>query len=317
METVAAEATPSPVGGFWRRLAAFLIDSVTLGLVGMIAGFAMFDILAQLGPYGRVLGFAVALLYFGVLNSRIGGGQTLGKRALSIRAVTLDGQLMSLPRSLLRYSVLGIPFFLNNAPLPLDVVMSPWSYVISLIVFGGMLSILYLLVFNRATRRSLHDFAAGSWVVRTAAPASPAQVPRLWRGHVIAVALLMVTALSLPLLAQRLTQLPLFADLLPAFEAINAEPGVKYATLNAGFSSGSGGEHTYVAAMLQLDNPRVEDKPFAKRIASKILQAGPGFAKRDVVAVTLTYGYDLGISKGWHSYAFQFAPDELVSAKTP
>ncbi|GAB3347318.1 RDD family protein [Lysobacter tyrosinilyticus] len=105
METVVAEAAPSPVSGFWRRLAAFAIDSVVLGVFGMIAGFAMFDTLAQLGPYGRLLGFAVALLYFGVLNSRIGGGQTLGKRALSIRAVTLDGQLMSVPRSLLRYGV--------------------------------------------------------------------------------------------------------------------------------------------------------------------------------------------------------------------
>lgn len=317
METAIAEAAPSPVSGFWRRLAAFVIDGLALGVLGMIAGFMMFDTLAQLGPYGRALGFAVALLYFGVLNSWIGGGQTLGKRALSIRAVTLDGQLMSLPRSLLRYSVLGIPFFLNNAPLPLDVVMSPWGYALSLIVFGGMLSILYLLVFNRTTRRSLHDFAVGSWVVRTAAPASPAHVPRLWRGHVIAVTLLMAIALSLPLLTQRLTQLPVFAELLPALEAINAEPGVKYATLNAGSSFGNSGDHTYVAATLQLDHPRVEDKSFAKRIASKILQTAPGFAKRDVIAVTLRYGYDLGIATGWRSYAFQFAPGELVSAKAP
>ncbi|GAB3347315.1 hypothetical protein [Lysobacter tyrosinilyticus] len=195
--------------------------------------------------------------------------------------------------------------------------MSPLGYVISLVVFGGMLSILYLLVFNRTTRRSLHDFAAGSWVVRVAAPASTGHVPRLWRGHVIAVALLLVMALSLPLLTQSLTRLPVFEEIFPALEAINAEPGVKYATVNAGFSSGSGGELTYVAAILQLDNPRVEDKPFAKGIASKMLQAAPGFAKRDVVAVTLTYGYDLGIATGWRSYAFRFKPDELGPAKTP
>ncbi|MDL2425325.1 hypothetical protein M2C68_22520, partial [Pseudomonas sp. BAgro211] len=76
-----------------------------------------------------------------------------------------DGSLLSLPQSLLRYSVLGIPFFLNGAPFDETVLLSPMRYGLSLLIFGGMFSILYLYVFNRHGRRSLHDLAVGSSVV--------------------------------------------------------------------------------------------------------------------------------------------------------
>src|SRR5688572_4687565 len=105
-----------------------------------------------MGGYGRLLGFAVALAYFGVMNSRIGGGQTLGKRLLGVRVVAGDGRTLSLPRSFLRYCVLGIPFFLNGAPFSAQVLFSWWGYLLPIIVFGGMFSILYLYVFNRPTR---------------------------------------------------------------------------------------------------------------------------------------------------------------------
>jgi uncharacterized RDD family membrane protein YckC len=61
-----------------------------------------------MGAYARLIGFAIALAYFGICKSRIGGGQTLGKRWLDVRVVDAHDQLLSLPRSLLGYAVLGI-----------------------------------------------------------------------------------------------------------------------------------------------------------------------------------------------------------------
>lgn len=313
METVVDQPAALPVGGFWRRLGAFVIDCIVLGVVGAIAGAFLFDVLAQLGVYARAIGFAIAFAYFGLLNSRLGGGQTLGKRALSIRATTLDGQLLSVPRSLLRYSVLGIPFFLNNAPLPMDVLLSPWTYVVSLIVIGGMLSILYLLVFNRATRRSLHDYAAGSWVVKTdvAAPFTEA-VPPLWRVHAIVVGLLMLAAALAPLVAKRVSQqVPVFADLLPAVEALSHEDGVKFANLDVGFSTNGNERHTYAAATVQLAQPRIEDEELARRMAKTIVRIAPNLGHREIVAVTLRYGFDLGFASGWHQHQFRFSPEQL------
>src|SRR5690348_14117245 len=83
-ESRTAEQRP-PIAGFWRRLAAFVVDALILGVPAMLLGFAMFDWAASLGQAGRLIGFVVALLYFGLLNSRLGGGQTLGKRLLGIR----------------------------------------------------------------------------------------------------------------------------------------------------------------------------------------------------------------------------------------
>lgn len=73
-----------------------------LGIVGMLLSALLFDTFARMGVYARLIGFAIALAYFGVLNSRIGGGQTLGKRWLGIRVVDAQGQLLSPPRALLR-----------------------------------------------------------------------------------------------------------------------------------------------------------------------------------------------------------------------
>jgi uncharacterized RDD family membrane protein YckC len=319
VEAIVKQPAALPVSGFWRRVGAFAIDGLVLGVVGLIAGAFLFDTLAQLGVYARVIGFVVALAYFGLLNSRLGGGQTLGKRALSIRATTLDGQMLSVPRSLLRYSVLGIPWFLNNAPLPAAVLFSPWGYVVSLIIFGGLLSILYLVIFNRATRRSLHDYAAGSWVVRTDVVTPVAsQVPPLWRGHVVAVGVLMLAALVAPAFMERVAhRIPVFAEMMPALDALNREDGVKFADLNVGFSSNGDERHTFTAASLQLARPDIDDEAFAKRMATTIVRVAPTLGQREVVAVDLRYGYDLGFASGWRKHHFQFTPDQLKPEQKP
>jgi uncharacterized RDD family membrane protein YckC len=87
-------AAKAVISGFWRRLLAFIFDGVLLGLVGVILGLLLFDSLARLGGWGRLIGFCHALVYFGVLNSAIGGGQTIGKRIMKIQVVDRTGHPM-------------------------------------------------------------------------------------------------------------------------------------------------------------------------------------------------------------------------------
>ena len=105
--------------GFFQRLLALVIDGFLLGLFGQALGIVIPGLLSRAGAWGWTIGFTIVVSYFGVLNSRIGGGQSLGKRVAKIRVVGSDGNPISLGRSALRAFVLSAPFFLSDAPLDL------------------------------------------------------------------------------------------------------------------------------------------------------------------------------------------------------
>lgn len=61
----------NPIPGFWRRIFALFIDTLILGAVGFVLGLLFENILVQIGSFGRLIGFSIALLYFGIMNSVI------------------------------------------------------------------------------------------------------------------------------------------------------------------------------------------------------------------------------------------------------
>jgi uncharacterized RDD family membrane protein YckC len=71
-----------PRAGFWRRFAAALLDGILLGIVNFILE-------AALKGLGVALGLLVSLAYFTYFEGGL-TGQTLGKRALGIRVISLD-----------------------------------------------------------------------------------------------------------------------------------------------------------------------------------------------------------------------------------
>ena len=314
MDTLHTEGgSDRKIAGFWRRLGAFVIDLILLGIVGWILGAMLFDTFARMGAYAKLIGFVIALAYFGICNSRIGGGQTLGKRWLGVRVVDVHDQLLSLPRSMLRYVVLGIPFFANGLPLDPKLAMStPLGYLLALVVFGGMFAIIYLYLFNRRTRQSLHDLAVGSYVERFDRTAQPVPFPILWRGHIVVVALLAVIALSTPAIASRFAQTTTFAGILPLYQTLSSQPHVMTAQVVRGWSSINGGNATHsLQSLLRLDAPMTEDGDMARHIAQLMEKADPDIANEDVVVVTLVYGYDMGIASGWKKHGYSFKPGEL------
>jgi uncharacterized RDD family membrane protein YckC len=306
-----AELTTSPpAAGAWRRLGAFLIDVIALGLAGVSAGYLLFDVFVGLGSWGRLLGFVVALLYFGVLNSRAGNGQTLGKRLLRIKVVGRDGAFLPLPASALRFAVLGTPWFLNGAWFPPAVLSSGLVYLLSAAVFGLGLAILYLFLFNRPTRQSLHDLAVGSRVVASnavgATPADP-----LKRAHAITVSVIMVVAAMLPYFAMRLVSREPFTSLMQVYAAVSAEPGVVHAEVNKSWPSSSTGT-SYLAVTAFLSDSGINDSARASRLARLAIEADPSAMKMEVVQVTLVYGFDIGLASMRRSRAYGNAPASWV-----
>jgi uncharacterized RDD family membrane protein YckC len=293
----------------WRRLGAFAIDVLVIGLVGVIAGYFLYDQLVQLGGWGRVLGFALALAYFGFLNSSVGNGQTVGKRALGIKVVDANAATLSPGQSMLRFLPLGIPWILNNAPFPQDLLMSPMMYVLSVAIFGLGFGLVYLFFFNRPTRQSLDDLLVDSFVVR-AGTIGPVPASPLRRVHVIVVAVLFLVSSALPLFAKRLISQQPFAGLMDSIGAVNAESVVMHTMVSKGWSSSGGVKTTYLQVVANIRERRTEDQELAGRLATKVLAADPSARTLDVIQVVLVYGYDIGIASASRTSTHNFKPGE-------
>lgn len=304
------------IAGFWRRLLAFFLDGLALGLVGSSLGLFLFDVLAGIGGWGRVLGSAIALAYLGLMNSRICGGQTLGKRALGIEVVSSSGAPLSVAASFCRSGILCATFFTNGAPLPAEL-QHPWLLVaLGLLVFGVGLSIAYLFIFNRVTRQSLHDLAVGSYVVRTGAETLPVLTGAPWRGHYVVVVALMALTAAAPIIMGRLSKAAPFAPLLSLQRVLASEPGVRYVMVQAGtnsfFSGAQEGTRVTTGLSIQvvIDSKAIDQEALADRMARIALDRYADASGKDVINVKVSYGYDIGIASAWRSQAFTHSPAE-------
>lgn len=306
------------IANFWRRIGALFIDTLILGLVGFILGLALESTFVQLGGWGRFIGFVIALIYFGVMNSKLFEGQTIGKKLLTLRVVDSKNQTISLGRSALRYIILATPFSLNGARLSNEAMLSPLVYLLSLIVFGGLFSIFYLYIFNRVTRQSLHDLAVGSFVVN--ANSEKQEVGKVWKTHLIVVAVFFIAAAIVPAFTGKLAEIEPFKGMRTVQSALSNESGVMYATIGTGtstFSSANEGtkKTTYVSAQAFLSSNNVSDVDLARKLATIVVKNYPESKNKDALRITLTYGYDIGIWYQWVSHTHDFNPDEFASVE--
>ena len=304
--------------GFWRRIGALFIDTLVLGILGYVVGLFLEDAFVQLGGWGRLIGFAVSITYFGVMNSSLSNGQTIGKKILNIKVVDSTNSTISLPKSFLRYSFLAVPFSLNGAQITNEALLSYLMYPLSFIIFGGLLSISYLYIFNRVTRQSLHDLVIGTYVVN--AEVNSEELPSVWKPHLGVVAALFIAAALVPAFTSDLAKSEPFKGLLATQEAINNNELVKYAGVTEGsttFTSTDSGSNTttYVNTQAFLYKNNVDDSDTAKQLAQTIIKTYPESLNKNLIQVTLTYGYDIGIASKWNSYNHQFNPQELKGSE--
>jgi len=305
------EVSRNWIAGFWRRIAALVIDCLALGLIGFLLGLVFESVLVQLGGAGRLVGFAVGLGYFGVLNSRVGGGQTPGKRIMAIRVCDSSGNAISVGKSLVRYSVFAAPFLLNRAQLPHEVFDSFLIYPIALAIFGGIFSIIYLYVFNRLTRQSLHDLVVGSFVVTVDAPRE--QPGGIWKGHLFVVGIVVLALAGATVYLQNLADTAPFDTLRGAYVALNSHPDVSNAEISLSTThvrplKEEGRKVDFATIQAALVVNRIEDESLARELALIALDAYPDIRSRQSVRVSLVYGYDIGIWGRRYSHVYNFDP---------
>ena len=133
--------------GFWRRVAASLIDSVILGVVGAILGIVLGVAMVSGGTddtevvelSGYVVGIFLGWLYYALMESS-SKQATIGKMVMGIKVTDLEGNQISFARASGRH----------------------FGKIISSLI----LAIGYLMMLWTEKKQTLHDMMAGCLVVK-------------------------------------------------------------------------------------------------------------------------------------------------------
>jgi len=299
------------IAGFWRRLLAFVIDILVLKLVGICLGLFFSDYFIAIGPWGFTIGLCIALVYFTVMESSIGGGKSIGKTFLKLNVVSRNGEYLGLTKSLVRSSFFCIPYFWSAA----TGLHSFTGYPFLILTAIGTANV-YLYLFNRKTRQILPDLIVQSLVVK--APKNREAdflklspfTKRVWRGHyaiLVIVAIFSISGTSIILRKET------FSSMLSLAKALSKQPDVISVLTVTTESS---------ATMRDIDEKKLEEslsvtvwtnnKNFgpesANRLRETILSNYPGSSRLKIVNVEILYGYDIGIDKEWLRANFSFSP---------
>lgn len=300
-ETPTGLTAPRAICGFWRRIIALGIDQLLLVAFGHALGLFFFAPFSHLGAWGRLVGFTVGALYFGPLNSTFGGGKTIGKRLANIKVVGQDGMPISLSRSVLRYSLLFTPLFLNGIEIP---VTSRLTFVFFVtLLTGTSVATIYLYCCNRRTRQSLHDLVAGSYVVDDDSQGA-VPVSAIWRGHLILAAIssiVVAIAFTAPVFT-----IPTYAQALALNRALQQLENVQTATVRFGNDVGKD-----PAAKIIVVDVVLQERPenFDKIAAAIATTISKNYVDADSasVDVRLRYGYSIGFGNKWYGFRRQFS----------
>ncbi|MBP7416202.1 MAG: RDD family protein [Pyrinomonadaceae bacterium] len=293
----------APIAGFWRRFAAWIVDSILLGIAGQIIGWTFSSFWFEVGPYGRFVGLFFILFYFGLMNSWLGNGQTLGKRFLGVAVRDDENRPISIERSMIRTTILALPFILNGWALPIfqNVVL---MMLLSVIIFGLGGAIVYTMIFNRGARQGLHDLLCRTYVVYLGGDPLPAfpqsrKIHKTIAGVILAVSVVLMGIMGVA--STFVTSESSFAYLYKPYQTLLSDPRFFSASVfdNTFYSGQAKSTHTLRVNVWYKGVPNREE--FARIIndvANVVLKDLENIDDFDLIEISITSGYDLGIASG-------------------
>lgn len=307
------EQEPYMLGGFIRRSSAFAIDAALLSLFGLLLGKLFAAQFAKMGGAGVVVGLGISWLYFGLLNSRLNAGQTIGKRLLRLTVVGSDGRLISVGRSLARASVVSLLLSQCGNLTERCMVGNTAAIAVGGIVAGN----LFLLAFNRRSRQLVHDLLSQTHVYRTSslgqgrAPLTPA-ARALVCGAVVLIAIgggeLLGSSCN-----------PSLQPMLITINKLNALDGIYNAScmnLSARKSYGPGDGPKAGAALQTLQvsvcvkEPPVDSETLKTQIAKTVIDSYPALQSVQSIQIAVHYGYNIGIAGSYSGTATMDSPEK-------
>lgn len=295
--SVARDRVWPQMADFTQRLGAAAVDWLLMLAVGQLIALPFTAFWSQYGPYGRFVGLAVVLTYFGVMNSSIGKGQTVGKRLLKIAVRGRDNRPIGLGRSLPRILILATPLFLYGWELP-GLQAPEMSWLTGLLVFGLGAAIIYTVGLNVEARQGIHDMVCGTYVVDLASVPVD-EFARSERYHwMVSVAMVGLAAIA----CQMWNTLPPPTEVKSALQDIQAFKAALQG--DPRFFSAQVAATGQYASALEADvwsrEARTEEQQRQLRleIARLGMEDVPRIYQFDQFEINVRYAYDLGIAAG-------------------
>ena len=304
-----------PISGFWRRFFAWVIDVLILGVIGQIIGVVFSSFLFSIGPYGRPIGLLFTIPYFGIMNSKIGGGQTIGKRIMKIAVRNKANEPIELWRSLARISLLALPSLFNQWSIP--IFQNPIVvWFLSLIIFGLGGAIFYTMVFNRKARQGIHDLILGTYVVHL--PEKPIEsfptTSRIhWMVTSIWVGIVAIGTLVMSLIAPSIISKTPLAPVMSLYNILQDDPRFFTVGVNSNTFYGSNGKisHSLIVTVWYKEKLAESDrKEVVESIVKTVLENTENIDEYDGIQVKITSAYDIGIASANLSMSFGNSIDE-------
>ena len=309
-----AAAQPGRVAGFWIRLGADVLDAVVLFVVGWMLSLPLRALFEQLGERAVFVGLAISMAYTGILQSRFGDGRTLGKKLLGLRVVRLDGTLMSLDRSLVRYALMGLLVYQGAVAYALVGLLRFLDFASVQLVVGGVATVLFLgcvmVVPFHPLKRGLHDLLAGTIVIRGRMPDPVFIAARINRRNdrriVVGAAVLATIAIGAgAIVSHRLASSPQLNSLLAIADEMR-ESGLSNVGISRNTVWNNGGPPVVtVMGSGFIPRPAGGGEPdwaaAEERFAQTVKEALPDDSGVDRIGSAFRTGFNIGIYKSYET----------------
>ncbi len=281
------------IAGFWRRLLAFAVDAFITALPCGVLALLLYGYFSTNGVAGILTGFVLTMLYFTILGSTLARGQTIGHRITHIQVVDKHGRPVSLKRSFLRNLILLGPVLLSSA-------VFPWASRfgvatgIDWLMTGAEVAIVYLYLFNRTSRQSLHDLATGTFVVSRES-VGEVDVPRFWFGHwAILGGAALVGVVLLTGFDNRISGMGSFTELTAIQQAVLNSGKVQSVSVWVQKNWREGETRTGLVIDVVWKGKLSIPEKEATEIANVVLRTDPQAGKRDFITVRFLNGFMVG-----------------------
>ena len=291
------ESITVKLGSRKRRFVAFILDMMLIGMIGYLSTFLFESFYMKLGNSGKLIGAVIVLIYFGIFDSKIGNGQSIGKKILKIQVVNKNSECISVSKSILRSLWLFTFILLNGFSLGNSKYI-PIIIILGTILFSIVLLEIYFFIFNKKTKQSFHDLLADSFVILTD---SKGEIEFKNNKKILYCSIIIpIFILSITICLNISTKNTFLGDYLRIIDIIQEDIPVHQTTISKNVSifknSNGTSEQHYIILNTYKNNKSDDEKEIAVKIAKTVFDNGLTINENEIFSIVISSGFNIGIA---------------------